>query len=410
MNQQITCPRCKQIYDLSEVFTGDLQKQFEEEYARKQEKQEAELAQRLELLQQQEAAFLDKKRKENEIFEARLKQKMAEEVQQIQRQEAERNAEVIAQMKKMISDKEKEMQDLRKLEIDKMKLENELKLKEEEWEIRLEKQQLELAAKMREELSRDILEKERERYDLEKRQLEKKLADQTRLTHEMQRKLDQGSMQTQGETMELAIEEMLTREFPFDILTEVKKGQHGADCILEVQNTTGHSCGKIVLESKNAEHFSKEWIPKLKSDLQRVQGEVAVLVTRNLPKDMKTFDLVEGIWICRMQEMIPLIKSLREHLIGLSRLKESQVNKGEKKEMLYNFFISNEFRQHIRAINEAYIGLKMGLVEEQNKMQKIWKAREKQIDKVLLNNNHLIGSIEGITGEQMEDRETEETE
>jgi len=31
-------------------------------------------------------------------------------------------------------------------------------------------------------------------------------------------------------------------------------------------------------------------------------------------------------------------------------------------------------------------------------MEKIWKQREKQLEKVLLNTNHFIGSIKGITG------------
>ena len=31
-------------------------------------------------------------------------------------------------------------------------------------------------------------------------------------------------------------------------------------------------------------------------------------------------------------------------------------------------------------------------------MEKLWKAREKQLDKILLNASHISGSVEGIAG------------
>ena len=88
---------------------------------------------------------------------------------------------------------------------------------------------------------------------------------------------------------------------------------------------------------------------------------------------------------------------------------KSEENKGEKKEMLYQYFSSNEFLQHMRAINEAYLFLKTSIDRERFQMEKIWKEREKQIDKVLLNNAHLEGSIRGITGQPDEDHLLEES-
>jgi len=42
--------------------------------------------------------------------------------------------------------------------------------------------------------------------------------------------------------------------------------------------------------------------------------------------------------------------------------------------------------------------MKTDLDSEKRAMQGIWKKREKQIDKVLLNTNHMYGSIKGIAG------------
>ena len=114
------------------------------------------------------------------------------------------------------------------------------------------------------------------------------------------------------------------------------------------------------------------------------------------------FDYREGVWICQFAEVISLVKSLREGILRVARAKQSQENKGDKKEMLYNYFTSNEFRQQVETINSAYLSLKAGIDKERFQMEKIWKEREKQIDKVLLNSNHLIGSIEGITGHDID--------
>ena len=111
----------------------------------------------------------------------------------------------------------------------------------------------------------------------------------------------------------------------------------------------------------------------------------------------------EGVWICRFQDVVAIVRILREGLIQVARAKKSQENKGEKKEMLYTYFTGNEFRQQMQAIQEAYLQLKMALSRERLQMEKIWKERETQIDKVLLNNTHLLGTIKGIAGGDMEE-------
>jgi hypothetical protein len=42
--------------------------------------------------------------------------------------------------------------------------------------------------------------------------------------------------------------------------------------------------------------------------------------------------------------------------------------------------------------------MKLSIQKERDTMEKLWKAREKQLEKVLLNAAHVRGSIEGISG------------
>ena len=46
-----------------------------------------------------------------------------------------------------------------------------------------------------------------------------------------------------------------------------------------------------------------------------------------------------------------------------------------------------------------FVAMKMGIQKERDAMEKLWKAREKQLEKVLLNAAHVKGSIEGIAGQ-----------
>jgi hypothetical protein len=44
------------------------------------------------------------------------------------------------------------------------------------------------------------------------------------------------------------------------------------------------------------------------------------------------------------------------------------------------------------------MNMKLSIQKERDAMEKLWKAREKQLEKVLLNAAHIRGSIEGIAG------------
>lgn len=42
--------------------------------------------------------------------------------------------------------------------------------------------------------------------------------------------------------------------------------------------------------------------------------------------------------------------------------------------------------------------MRQSIQRERDTMEKLWKAREKQLEKVLLNAAHIQGSVEGIAG------------
>ena len=277
----------------------------------------------------------------------------------------------------------------------------ELKNKEAELELSVQKK----LQGEREKLSGEIRKLEEQRmaaketeFQLQVKELQKQLDDQKKLADEMRRKSEQGSMQLQGEVQELALEEMLRASFPFDIISEVGKGVRGADCIQTVRNSFGQECGKIIFESKRTKDFSNDWIEKLKTDMRNQGADIAVIVTQVLPKDMDRFGEKDAVWICTFNEVKAVTYMLRDSIIKVSGALKSQENKGEKMNMLYEFLTGNEFRGQIEAIVEGFVAMKQSINKERIQMEKNWKEREKQIDKVLINTSGMYGSIKGIAG------------
>jgi hypothetical protein len=235
------------------------------------------------------------------------------------------------------------------------------------------------------------------------RELQKQLEDQKKLTEEMKRKQEQGSMQLQGEVQELAIEEWLTANFPLDTIEEIKKGARGGDCIQTVNTRTRQNCGTIYYESKRTKDFQPSWIEKFKGDIRERGSNIGVLVTDVLPSDMDRMGLKDGIWICTYDEFKGLCKVLREALIQISNATVSQENKGDKMSLLYDFLTSNTFRLQIEAIVEGFTQMQADLDSEKRAMQRIWKMREKQLEKVITNTIDMHGSIKGIAGSAIQD-------
>jgi hypothetical protein len=181
----------------------------------------------------------------------------------------------------------------------------------------------------------------------------------------------------------------------------VGKGVRGADCVQTVRNQFGQECGRIIYESKRTTAFGGDWIDKLKKDMRAQGVDVAVIVTQCYPKGMDCFGERDGVWICSFDEVKAVSYILRDGVIKLANMAKAQDNKGDKMHLLYDYLTSSEFSEQWKAIREGYMSMRLSIQKERDAMEKLWKAREKQLEKVLLNAAHIKGSIEGIAGSDM---------
>ena len=394
----ITCPNCGTEIDVQDIITHqleeDLKKEFNAKLANEKKKFETQEA----LLKKEKEEFEKQIAKEYEIFNERLAEKIKEEKDkysaEIKKKLAEEQSGQLAELQKELNEKSAQIKELNKskAEIERLKREKE-ELKES---IEAEAQKV-LNEKLTEEKQK-IRKIEADKVELKLREYEKQIEDQKKLVEEMKRKQEQGSMQMQGEVQELAIEEWLMNNFPLDSISEIKKGARGADCLQTVNTRTKQNCGSIYYESKRTKDFQKGWLEKFKADLGEKGADLGVLVTDAMPSEMERMGLKEGIWICTFEEFKGLCFVLRESLIQLSEAISSQENKGDKMSMLYDFLTSNEFKFQIEAIVEGFTQMKEDLDSEKRSMQRIWKTREKQIEKVITNTVNMYGSIKGIAG------------
>ncbi|MBQ6438302.1 DUF2130 domain-containing protein, partial [bacterium] len=227
---------------------------------------------------------------------------------------------------------------------------------------------------------------------------DKKLADFEIKVAELQRKLEQGSQQLQGEVLELALQEQLTAEFSDDIIEEIPKGQNGADIRQRVFDKNHRECGKIIWESKRTKNFTAGWIPKLKNDLRAEKGDLAVLVTTAMPKDVTgEFAYYQGVWLCQPSLALFVSQLLRFNLIRVSFVVESQANKDEKIEALYRYLTGPEFVATIEAQLEVIANLRADLDKEKNALLKNYEKREQQILRLQHNVVGMYGGLQGVT-------------
>jgi hypothetical protein len=397
-NNQISCPNCGNPIDVEDILAHKLEEElkvkFNAQLAAEKKKYESEL----DGLNKAKEEFEAKKKKENELFQERLDKTLKEErkllEEKLKAKVKEESSELLQALQEELKEKSEQVKELNrsKAEIEKLKREKDEMRELVEAESQKKLNDLLFAEKDK------IRKAEEERNELRFKELQKQLEDQKKLTEEMKRKQEQGSMQLQGEVQELAIEEWLISHFPLDTIEEIKKGARGGDCIQVVNTRTQQNCGKIYYESKRTKDFQTGWIEKFKADIREKGADVGVLVTDAMPADMERMGLRDGIWICTFEEFKGLCSVLRESIVQLSNALSSQENKGDKMHLLYDYLTSTTFRMQVEAIVEGFSQMKVALDSEKRAMQRIWKEREKQIEKVITNTIDMYGSIKGIAG------------
>ncbi|MDO9055638.1 MAG: DUF2130 domain-containing protein [Sulfuricurvum sp.] len=394
----IQCPKCGTQIDVNEILYHQLEAQMKSKFDGEVDEHRKKYKAAMDEFKAKEEAFKDQQEKFDEKLRDGVSIQLKVERQKLsdalKKQILDEQSESMALLQKELAEKSEQVKELNrsKAEIEQLKR----AITEAEEVAKLKAEQV-LTERLKEEKEK-IHKLVDEQNELKLKEKDKQLEDQKKLIEEMKRKAEQGSMQLQGEVQELAIEEWLSVQFPFDTISEVKKGAFGADCLQIVHTREAQNCGVICYESKNTKAWSQEWIKKFKSDMVNSKADIGVLVTSVYPKEMDRMGFVEGVWVCSLEEFKGSVSLLRQSLITTHQATKREENRTDKMSLLYSYLTSNEFNLQLNSIVHGFTSMQEELEKEKRSLMASWKRRQKLIDGVLANTTEMYGSLQGIAG------------
>ncbi|OGK10704.1 hypothetical protein A2767_04460 [Candidatus Roizmanbacteria bacterium RIFCSPHIGHO2_01_FULL_35_10] len=382
MNDQVKCPHCGKVFEMTQAIAHLVKKeklQVEEERVKLR-------ADAQKWREEQLIKFEKDSQKKNKELEEKMRQKVKEEMDLQIRDKSEE----IGELRKQNKGLQDQLLELTK-SIRQLRTENEIRRLEDEKKLQVKED--------------EIRKEEKKRADESNRmkllEYEKKINDVSKVNEDLKRKLEQGSQQLQGEVLELELENILRKEFPYDEIKKVSTGVTGADVVQTVKNNYGKPCGIIIWESKRTKAWSDGWITKLKEDQRRVKAEIAVIISQVLPDGVKRFTQKDKVWIGDYESIYGLGLLLRNTLFDLSAVKSSVIGKQEKKEILWNYLTSTEFRQRLDAIYDSYNQAKVYLDKEKEFFRRKWAREDKNIQLMMESLLGVHGDLQAIIGKSL---------
>ncbi len=394
MAEIIICPNCKEEIEISEAIALQLReqirKEYEGEYKNKLQKIEAE-RQKIEKQEKELASLKDDIDKQ---IEQRLRAERENLLKQAKAQAKEDLSLELKDREERVKELQKQLRVAQKAELELRKKERELQEKAERLELKVERK----LAKEREKILQEASKTIEQEYKLKEAEKEQKIKDLLKQIEEMKRKAEQGSQQSQGEILELELENTLMNAFPNDIVKPVPKGISGADVMQLVKANNGLDCGIILWESKRTKNWSDKWLGKLRNDQRQAKASLAVIVTATLPKGVNNFANIDGVWVCHWSCVLEVANVLRMALLETAKIRLAIEGQQEKTELVYNYLTGVEFRNRVTGILEPIIMMKDDFEKEKRAIQKQWAKREQQIERALHSLASMYGDFQGIIG------------
>jgi hypothetical protein len=361
---KIICPKCKSAIELTEAMAGPLIAQAQKDFA-------------IKLDQAKTAIAIDARKEATEQAAIALKAAQDE----------------AAELKRKAVANSAKLQEAASTMAAATRLQRELEDQQRELALTVERNVSEKVAVIRSQAAADAANE----YGLKVADKQRMIDNMKTQMEEMQRKIDQGSQQSQGEILELELEAELRREFVFDEIVPVPKGVFGGDVIHKVRDGA-KDVGTILWEFKRTKNWNDGWLAKLRGDQRNAKAEIAVITTTVLPEGIKTFGLIEAVWVTSPSYAIALCHVLRSALSQVDAARNANVGRETKMELVYQYLTGQEFAHRISAIVEHVSGMTDDLENERKALEKSWAKREKSIKLTMKAAAGMFGDLQGIAG------------
>lgn len=389
-SSEIQCPECGHAFTPSDSYERAIKQEVERELAKSREK----LADRESQLKQREAQLSSATKELADRVEAEVSKRTSKLLEEAKKTAETKVAVELKDLSARLSEKERALAESQQAELGLRKSMRAVEEKERQLNLEIERQ-----VQQRVEAEKSNYSKQaHEEFHLKLMEKDKQIRDIQSQLEAAKRAAHQGSQQTQGETVEEAFEQNLALRFPTDSFEAVPKGVEGADLVQHVRNVTGNAVGTILWEFKNTKVYNNDWVTKLAKDQRELGADIAILVTRALPKDSSPIEIINGIFVVSYGIALPFASALRKSLEELSYARAVTEGQDEKMKLIYSYLTGPTFKQKILSIVDAFQSIKDQLESEKRAYKRIWAAREKMLDQVIDSASGMYGDIEGIAG------------
>lgn len=402
---KVKCPKCLSEFVLESAHVSA---QFEESIRKDLS---AEIQRREKELSTQRAEFFllsQEFQKEKEDFTSLIDQKVKDQMKSreeylkdsIRKQIQEEKEAQLAELENELKRKSGQLIELNQTKAKLQQLSREMEEKEAAIHLKMETELSNRLSEMKSSVKRQI-ELESELRIKEKQNvidaLKQKLQDATQ-------RIEQGSIQMQGEMMELTAEKIIKEVNPTDLIEEVKKGVNGFD-VKQTICFNGKEAGSIGYEVKNTKMWSNSFIEKIKSDNLEARCDLLVIVSRSLPKEMEgqRFKLINGVWVTSIHFLADLSNLLRYGLLKVHEQKNTQQNGDTKAQLLYAFLTSQECQSLFNSMMDGLKKIEEMNDEEERKLQALFKKRKKQLEQLMSHFISYYGTMKGISNDSIQD-------
>lgn len=404
----IQCPNCQKEIKLTESLAAPLVEATRREFETKLAEKDTEIARREAAVRAQEQSVAAAKRQVTDEIEAGVRRERetiaAEEARKARllvSDELAGKTRELAELEAVVKAKDGKLAEAQKAQAELIRKQRELDDQKREFELTVETRVQESLGAVRDQAKHDA----EEELKLKISEREETIASMQRQIEVLKQKAEQGSQQLQGEVQEMELEALLAAKFPADLVEPVPKGEFGGDILHKVLSPSGQQCGALLWESKRTKNWSDSWLGKLRNDQRTARADLAVLVSRTLPKEVIGFDCIDGVWVVEPRCAVPVAMALRQSLIEIATVRQTNLGQSTKMGMVYEYLTGPRFRAHVEAIVEKFTEMEADLAKERKTMTRLWAKREEQIRGVIESTAGMYGDLQGIAGKSLNEIE-----
>lgn len=211
-------------------------------------------------------------------------------------------------------------------------------------------------------------------------------------------KTESKSAYLKGATGEMALLQTLKSAFPDDDFTVQTTGNEMADIVQRVYTGNGFLDTTICYDNKAGKTITVTDRAKIQKYKSIHNTSHVMIVSSHLPaKSNQGVVYVDDVLLVHPFVVTEVTGIIRRHLLEVSRIAKSGVDRNKKEAVLYEYMMSDSFRNQMNLIYVSYKKLDTLQKKEENDHNNMWKKRKHEFSLALKNIQLMEANINEIS-------------